>query len=69
MVSIQEADPWSKAGVMIRGTLAADAAYAALFVAASRPLAYQRRTATGGTRVGTNVTGPGGPLWYGGAGD
>jgi regulation of enolase protein 1 (concanavalin A-like superfamily) len=62
VVSIQEADPWSKAGVMIRATQAADAVYAALFVAASQPVAYQRRTTTGGTTVTTNVAGTA-PLW------
>jgi regulation of enolase protein 1 (concanavalin A-like superfamily) len=62
VVSAEEADPWSKAGVMIRATLAADAANASMFVAASKPHAFQRRTAPGGTTITTNVQEQG-PSW------
>ena len=59
--SVEEAHSWSKAGVMIRATLAADAANAAMLVAASKPRVFQRRTVPGGTTTAT--TSGQGPSW------
>jgi regulation of enolase protein 1 (concanavalin A-like superfamily) len=46
--SVANADPWSKAGVMIRSSLKADAAHASAFVSAGKGLAFQSRSANGG---------------------
>ena len=62
VLSLEEAHPWSKAGIMIRATLAADAANAAMLIAASKPRVFQRRTVTGGTTTATSVSGAG-PSW------
>ena len=51
---LQGVDPWSKAGVMIRESLAANARHASMFVSAGKGLAFQRRTATGGTSSHTS---------------
>jgi regulation of enolase protein 1 (concanavalin A-like superfamily) len=46
-------DPWAKAGVMIRETLTAGSANAAMVVTPGNGTAFQRRTATGGTSATT----------------
>lgn len=55
--SLQQAHLWSKAGVMIRETLAAGSKNAYTLASAGKGLAFQRRTATGGTSVSTIVAG------------
>ncbi|MEO7101622.1 MAG: fibronectin type III domain-containing protein [Luteolibacter sp.] len=55
--SVQNTDPWAKAGVMIRESTAAGAIYAAVFITPGNGVTFQRRTSTGGTTVNTVVTG------------
>ncbi|MEO5916425.1 MAG: cellulase family glycosylhydrolase [Luteolibacter sp.] len=57
ITSVQNTDPWAKAGVMIRESTAAGALYAAVFITPGNGVTFQRRTATGGTTVNTVVTG------------
>jgi len=47
--TIQEAATWSKAGVMIRESLAANATHAIMLVSAAKGVAFQWRPTTGGT--------------------
>jgi regulation of enolase protein 1 (concanavalin A-like superfamily) len=54
--SLTMADEWSKSGVMIRASLAANAAHAFALVSAGNGLAFQRRRQTGGSS--TNTDGP-----------
>ena len=51
--SITYADQWSKAGLMIRESLAAGARHATTFVSAGKGYAFQRRPDAGGTSVST----------------
>lgn len=51
--SFDGADPWSKAGVMIRGSLASDAPHAFLLLSAANGTAFQRRQASGGATTHT----------------
>ncbi|MEO7171441.1 fibronectin type III domain-containing protein, partial [Flavobacterium sp.] len=57
VTSVQNTDPWAKAGVMIRESTTAGAIYAAVFITPGNGVTFQRRTATGGTTVNTVVTG------------
>ena len=59
--SLSPVDPWAKAGVMIRGSLAPDAAHGFALVSAGMGTSFQRRTTTGGTSprtAGVNVAAP-----------
>lgn len=51
--SVSNTAAWVKAGVMIRESLDANAAQATMLVSYSKGLAFQRRTATGGTTTST----------------
>ena len=53
VASLTNTDPWAKAGVMIRETLAADSAHASVFISPGNGAAFQRRTLTAGTSVTT----------------
>ena len=55
--SVTQAHAWSKAGVMIRGSLAAGAAHGYTLASAAKGLAFQRRTATGGLSTNTSLAG------------
>ncbi len=59
------ANAWSKAGVMIRDSLAANAMNAFLFVTptTTNGIQWQSRTTTGGTTSGVDVTGMTAPYW------
>jgi regulation of enolase protein 1 (concanavalin A-like superfamily) len=61
--SISAADPWSKAGLMIRGALTAGSAHGFVLVSAGKGTAFQRRAQTGGTSASS--AGPTGtaPRW------
>ena len=48
VTAAQDTDPWAKAGVMIRETLAAGSKHAFMALAPGNGLAFQRRVATGG---------------------
>jgi hypothetical protein len=54
---------FSKAGVMIRESLAPDAAHASMFVTALRGTAFQRRPVNGGTSVSTAGSKARPPVW------
>jgi len=62
MVSVQNTDPWSKGGVMIRESLAPDSRHAFMSVSASSGLAFQRRLATAGQSSHTGAAGAA-PRW------
>lgn len=61
--ALQALDPWTKAGVMMRESLAAGSRHASMFVSAGKGLAFQRRTAT--NQISSHTTGGGGtaPKW------
>lgn len=47
VVDIQHTDPWAKAGVMVRESLAPEAAYVTMVVTANNGVAFQLRSSTG----------------------
>src|SRR5205085_10549868 len=53
VVTTSNTAPWVKAGVMIRGSVAANSAQAFMLVSYSKGLAFQRRTANGGISTST----------------
>jgi regulation of enolase protein 1 (concanavalin A-like superfamily) len=61
--SVTAANSWSKSGVMIRSSLAANAAHGYALVSAGRGVAFQQRSTNGGSS--SNTTGPGAaaPYW------
>jgi regulation of enolase protein 1 (concanavalin A-like superfamily) len=61
--SIFEADPWSKAGVMVRASLNANAAHAFALVSSAKGSAFQRRRQSGGLSVNTYGPKAGAPAW------
>ena len=63
VASVENSDPWVKAGVMIRGALTADSAQALMLVSPGKGLAFQRRLTQGG--VSTSTSGGAGvaPAW------
>jgi fibronectin type 3 domain-containing protein len=63
VVSVENVDPWSKAGVMIRASLEANAANAFLAVTPSNGVTWQYRTSTGGNSANNNTTGLSAPHW------
>jgi regulation of enolase protein 1 (concanavalin A-like superfamily) len=65
VTSLQHAHVWAKAGVMIRNSLAADAAHAFMFVTpdGANGLAYQRRLTEGGATVHTSGGAGAAPAW------
>jgi regulation of enolase protein 1 (concanavalin A-like superfamily) len=61
--SLTAASEWSKAGVMIRSTLAANAAHGYALVAAERGVAFQRRTEAGAASTSSTAVAKGAPQW------
>jgi phosphatidylserine/phosphatidylglycerophosphate/cardiolipin synthase-like enzyme len=63
VAAVDNVDPWTKAGVMIRGTLSASSAQAFMLVSPGKGLAFQRRVGAGG--VSTHTAGGTGtaPVW------
>jgi len=63
VTGISGTEAWTKAGVMIRGSVNANSAHAAMFASAAKGLAFQRRATNGGTS--TNTSGGSGtvPRW------
>jgi phosphatidylserine/phosphatidylglycerophosphate/cardiolipin synthase-like enzyme len=53
VVTVQNADKWTKAGVMIRESLTPGSEHAFMLVSPSKGLAFQRRDTTGGESVNT----------------
>jgi hypothetical protein len=62
VVSVQNTDPWAKAGVMLRESTAAGAVNAAVFVTPGNGVTFQIRLSTGGTTTSTTVAGSA-PKW------
>jgi regulation of enolase protein 1 (concanavalin A-like superfamily) len=63
VASVQNVDVWTKAGVMIRETLNADAAHALALVSAGKGVKFQRRPTTGGVSLSTSGTLAPAPHW------
>jgi regulation of enolase protein 1 (concanavalin A-like superfamily) len=61
--TVQNVSVWTKAGVMMRESLAADSKQAAMFVSSGKGLAFQRRTATGGISTHTAGASQTAPYW------
>lgn len=61
--SLQFIDGWSKAGVMIRGSLAANAAYGFALTSAGEGYAYQRRPSAGAYAEHNSGGGGAAPVW------
>jgi regulation of enolase protein 1 (concanavalin A-like superfamily) len=56
-------DPWTKVGVMIRASTAANAAHGFMLVSTSKGLAFQRRAATGAQSANTSGGAGTAPRW------
>jgi phosphatidylserine/phosphatidylglycerophosphate/cardiolipin synthase-like enzyme/regulation of enolase protein 1 (concanavalin A-like superfamily) len=63
VATLQAADVWTKTGVMIRASLAANAAHAALFASGGKGMAFQRRPSTGGASAHTPAGAATAPQW------
>jgi hypothetical protein len=63
IVSMSNTDPWAKAGVMIRETLASNSKHASTFVTKGNGVAFQNRIDTGGASANVNTTGLAAPYW------
>ncbi|HUZ08089.1 MAG TPA: carbohydrate-binding protein [Candidatus Paceibacterota bacterium] len=61
--SVENINPWSKAGVMIRESFATNAANAFIAVTPGNGVVFQYRSSTGGASISNNVTGLGAPYW------
>ncbi len=61
--SLDGADPWAKAGVMIRESTAANARFAMMAVTTASGACFQRRSSTGGQASQTTVDGNRAPRW------
>ncbi len=62
VAAVENVDPWTKAGVMLRQTLSAGSAHASMFVTAASGLAFQSRASSAGTSVSAAVAGAA-PRW------
>jgi len=63
VASVQNVDPWTKAGVMIRDTTAAGSPQASMFVSAGKGTAFQRRASPGGISTSTAGSPNVAPYW------
>ena len=63
VATIQNASPWTKAGVMIRDTLDPGSAYAYMLVSAAKGTAFQYRTSDGASAMSTAGTPANAPYW------
>ncbi len=63
VVSVQNTHRWAKAGVMVRSSLAPDAAHAFMLVSAAAGRALQARTANGALSVNYAAGAGGAPYW------
>lgn len=61
--SLQNTDPWAKAGLMIRNSLDANAVHASIFVTPSNGVSFQRRLAAGGSSYSTTQGGVVAACW------
>jgi alpha-galactosidase len=63
VLTLEETDPWAKAGVMIRNSLTSTSNHAMTIVSAANGLAFQRRVEMNGTSTHTAGTMAGVPYW------
>ncbi len=63
VAQVSNTDVWTKAGVMIRNSLDANASHVSMFVSAGKGLAFQRRTTTGAESVHTSGGSGTAPMW------
>lgn len=63
VASLQNTDPWAKAGLMLRESTAANAANAAVVITPANGVAFQRRITTGGGTTSTVVPAVSAPEW------
>jgi hypothetical protein len=63
VATVQNANAWTKAGVMMRGTLASGSPHAAMFVTPGKGSAFQRRGTANGTSASTAGTAVAAPYW------
>jgi hypothetical protein len=61
--SVQNTDPWAKAGVMIRESLNPDSAHAMMVVTPGSGVSFQRRPGTGQTSLDTTTASITAPYW------
>jgi regulation of enolase protein 1 (concanavalin A-like superfamily) len=61
--SVQNVNPWTKAGLMLRANLNAGAAHASIFITPGRGVSFQRRVTANGTSVSTTTAGITVPVW------
>ena len=61
--SVQNIDPWSKAGIMIRASLDAGAANAFVAVTPGNGVTWQYRSSAGGGTSYNSTSGPSAPYW------
>jgi len=62
VATVQNVNVWTKAGVMIRQSLAADSAHASMFVSPGKGVAFQRRLTSAATSLSTGAAGAA-PEW------
>jgi regulation of enolase protein 1 (concanavalin A-like superfamily) len=63
VASLNGPDPWSKAGVMIRASMAANSAHASMFLTPGNGLAFQHRPGTGMSSLHMNAGQGSAPVW------
>jgi Big-like domain-containing protein len=63
VASVQNVANWTKAGVMIRGSLDPSSAQAFMLVSSAKGMAFQRRLTNGASSVGTGGTAATAPRW------
>ena len=63
VASVQNIDPWSKAGVMVRASLDASAANAFVAVTPGNGVTWQYRSSASGGTSWNNTSGPSAPYW------
>jgi len=61
--SVENVEAWTKAGLMIRGTLDASSLQASIFITPGKGAAFQWRIANGGTSSRTSAAGVTAPVW------
>ncbi len=63
VATLENTDPWAKAGVMMRDTLDPGSAHAFMLVSAEKGLAFQRRVNAGGSSTYTSGGAGTAPMW------
>jgi hypothetical protein len=61
--TVQNVHPWTKAGLMVRTSLAANAAHASIFITPGKGVSFQRRKSAGALSLHTTLAGITAPVW------